>query len=241
MASFAVISACYTNIAISVTFQRDTGVLKRINGTPLPSSVYLGARMMHALFVAVLLVAITAAFGRVLYGADIPTGVTLLRFLVVLRRRRGRLLRARFRYHRGYPQRRCRAGRSQRGRSCRCCSCPGSSSRSAATRPRGSSGSPGYSRCGISPSGMQAGFLGTPFHWTDVLYRRRLGPGRPAFLGALLQLGAAQLSAGRKISRCWPETGSRQLRTVRCRRPPPRSASDSVRAAIGIRTSTSQV
>jgi ABC-2 type transport system permease protein len=84
MASFGVISACYTNIAISVSFQRDTGVLKRINGTPLPSSVYLGARMVHALAVAVLLVVLTAAFGRGLYSADIPTGVTLLRFLVML-------------------------------------------------------------------------------------------------------------------------------------------------------------
>jgi ABC-2 type transport system permease protein len=84
MAAFAVISACYTNIATSVTFQRDAGVLKRINGTPLPSASFLGARILHALLVSVLLVAITAAFGRAFYGAAIPTGVTLLRFLVVL-------------------------------------------------------------------------------------------------------------------------------------------------------------
>ena len=84
MASFGVISACYTNIGISVSFQRDTGVLKRINGTPLPSSVFLGARMLHALSVAVLLVVITAGFGRAAYSASIPTGLTLLRFLIML-------------------------------------------------------------------------------------------------------------------------------------------------------------
>jgi len=84
MASFGVISACYTNIAISVSFQRDTGVLKRTNGTPLPSSAFLGARMIQALFVAVLLVVITAGFGRAAYSASIPTGATLLRFLVML-------------------------------------------------------------------------------------------------------------------------------------------------------------
>ena len=84
MASFGVISACYTNIAISVSFQRDTGVLKRINGTPLPSSAFLGARMVQALLVAILLVVITAAFGRVFYSASVPAGLTLLRFLVVL-------------------------------------------------------------------------------------------------------------------------------------------------------------
>jgi glyoxylase-like metal-dependent hydrolase (beta-lactamase superfamily II) len=84
MACFGVISACYTNIAISVSIQRDSGVLKRTNGTPLPSAVYLGARMLHSLLVAVLLVVITAAFGRLLYNASIPTGLSLLRFLVML-------------------------------------------------------------------------------------------------------------------------------------------------------------
>src|SRR5438067_244906 len=38
MAAFSVISACYTNIAISVTFNRDAGILKRVRGTPLPGS-----------------------------------------------------------------------------------------------------------------------------------------------------------------------------------------------------------
>lgn len=84
MASFAVITACYTNIAMTVTFQRDAGVLKRTDGTPLPSGVYFFARVLHALFVGVLLVAITAAFGRAVYGADVPSGSTLLRFLIML-------------------------------------------------------------------------------------------------------------------------------------------------------------
>ena len=84
MASFAVITACFNNIAIAVTFQRDAGILKRTNGTPLPSAVYLGARILHALLVAVLLVAITAVFGKAFYHAAVPTGLTLLRFLVML-------------------------------------------------------------------------------------------------------------------------------------------------------------
>ena len=84
MASFAVITACYTNVAMNVTFQRDLGVLKRTRGTPLPGGVYLGARVLHALMVAVLLVVVTAGFGRLFYQADIPTGITLVRFLVVL-------------------------------------------------------------------------------------------------------------------------------------------------------------
>jgi ABC-2 type transport system permease protein len=84
MATFAVITACYNNIAIQLTFQRDAGVLKRTNGTPLPSSAFLGARILHALLVSVLLVAITAAFGRAFYSVSLPTGLTLLRFGAVL-------------------------------------------------------------------------------------------------------------------------------------------------------------
>jgi ABC-2 type transport system permease protein len=84
MAAFAVISACYTNIAINLAFQRDTGILKRLNGTPLPAAVYLTARVVHATLIAVLLVAITAAFGKLFYQAEIPSGGTLVRFLVML-------------------------------------------------------------------------------------------------------------------------------------------------------------
>ena len=84
MAAFGVITACYTNMAITVSFQRDAGILKRIDGSPLPRRSFLGSRVLHALVVAVLLVAITAAFGWALYSAQVPSGVTLLKFLVML-------------------------------------------------------------------------------------------------------------------------------------------------------------
>ena len=84
MATFAVITACFNNIASSTIFQREEGVLKRTKGTPLPGVSFLGAQIVHALFIMVLLIAIPAAFGRAFYGATIPTGTTLLRFLLVV-------------------------------------------------------------------------------------------------------------------------------------------------------------
>ncbi|MBI3649181.1 MAG: ABC transporter permease [Actinobacteria bacterium] len=84
MAAFSVITACYTNIAMSVTFQRDAGILKRIRGTPLPSRTYLAGRVLHATLVGIVLVALTAAFGHIAYGATIPAGATLARFVVTL-------------------------------------------------------------------------------------------------------------------------------------------------------------
>ncbi len=84
MAAFGVISACYTNIAINVSFQRDMGILKRTRGTPLPAWSYLSARVVHAMLVAFLLVAITTVFGAVAYSAHVPGGIALLEFLVAL-------------------------------------------------------------------------------------------------------------------------------------------------------------
>jgi len=84
MATFGLISACYTNIAIQVTFAREGGILKRVRGTPLPAWSYLGGRVVHAALVGFLLVAITTAFGVLVYDASIPTGVDLFRFVTVL-------------------------------------------------------------------------------------------------------------------------------------------------------------
>jgi ABC-2 type transport system permease protein len=73
IAAFSVITACYTNIAIGLSFTRDTGVLKRIHGTPLPAWAYLAGRIIHAVLMALLLVALCAAFGAVAYHATLPS------------------------------------------------------------------------------------------------------------------------------------------------------------------------
>jgi ABC-2 type transport system permease protein len=84
MAAFGVISATYTNIAITTAFQRDQGILKRLRGTPLPSWSYLFARVVHSMLVALILVVITVLFGKLAYGTDLPTGGPLLEFLATL-------------------------------------------------------------------------------------------------------------------------------------------------------------
>jgi ABC-2 type transport system permease protein len=84
MAAFGVISACYTNLAINVSFQRDMGILKRTRGTPLPAWSYLTARVVHGMLVAFLLVVITTGFGAVAYSAHVPGGIELVEFVVAL-------------------------------------------------------------------------------------------------------------------------------------------------------------
>src|SRR5881397_4044777 len=84
MSAFAIVTACYTNLAISVTFQRDAGILKRTRGTPLPGYDYLAARVTHAVLMAMILVAICSAFGATFYHATIPGGIALLETFVVV-------------------------------------------------------------------------------------------------------------------------------------------------------------
>jgi ABC-2 type transport system permease protein len=83
IAAFSIITATYTNLAISVVFQRDAGILKRTRGTPLPGWAYLFGRIVHAILVAALLVVIVAAFGAAFYHAKLPSR-TLPAFLVTI-------------------------------------------------------------------------------------------------------------------------------------------------------------
>ena len=55
-----------------------------MDGTPLPATSFLAGHVLHATLVAALLVALTAAFGASAYSADLPTGATLVEFVVML-------------------------------------------------------------------------------------------------------------------------------------------------------------
>ena len=73
IAAFSVITACYTNVAMGVSFARDQGVLKRVKGSPLPSWCYLAGRIGHAVLIGMLLVIIVTLFGATFYDVEVPT------------------------------------------------------------------------------------------------------------------------------------------------------------------------
>jgi ABC-2 type transport system permease protein len=60
---FAVVSACYTNLATSVPINRDEGILKRVRGTPLPAWIYLTARIASAVYMAFIAAALMVLVG----------------------------------------------------------------------------------------------------------------------------------------------------------------------------------
>ena len=83
IATFSIITATYTNLAINISFTRDLGVLKRIRGAPMAAWSFMVGRILHAVLVTVLLVAIVVAFGALFYQAEVPTD-TLPAFLVTM-------------------------------------------------------------------------------------------------------------------------------------------------------------
>jgi ABC-2 type transport system permease protein len=70
IAAFGIISACYSNLGVQISFRRDGGIFKRLRGTPLPAVSLIGAMIGNALMVAALLFAITMTVGTLFYGLE---------------------------------------------------------------------------------------------------------------------------------------------------------------------------
>ena len=64
IAGMSVMSTTFTAIAMNLTFLREQGILKRMRGTPMPSSAYLAALAGNAITNTALQVAIVTVAGR---------------------------------------------------------------------------------------------------------------------------------------------------------------------------------
>jgi len=72
MIGFGVVATAYAGLAINTVIRRESGVLKRIRGTPLPPAVYLGAVVLSTLIVIAIEVAIQVLVGRFVIDAGWP-------------------------------------------------------------------------------------------------------------------------------------------------------------------------
>ncbi len=70
--AFGVISATYTNLAMTLTIRRDAGVLKRLRGTPLPAWALLAGLMTSCLLVSIVLSALVVGIGVLLFDFRVP-------------------------------------------------------------------------------------------------------------------------------------------------------------------------
>ena len=73
LSALGVIAASFVNLVISVTAQRESGVLKRRRATPVPAWVLIAGRALTAIVVALAVMTVLLLIGRFGYGVHLPT------------------------------------------------------------------------------------------------------------------------------------------------------------------------
>lgn len=71
IAALSVLGACYSQLAISLAYRRQSGILKRLRATPLPTWIYFCGLLAHCVVVSIVEVALIIGVGK-LYGVPLP-------------------------------------------------------------------------------------------------------------------------------------------------------------------------
>jgi ABC-2 type transport system permease protein len=73
IAALGLIAASFVNLVISITEQREAGILKRRRATPVPAWVLIAGRSLVAIAVSLVVMTVLLAVGRFAYGVHLPT------------------------------------------------------------------------------------------------------------------------------------------------------------------------
>jgi ABC-2 type transport system permease protein len=84
IAGMAVMSTTFNALAFNITALREQGILKRIRGTPLPTSAYLAGIFGSAVTNTVSQITIICVSGKILFGLDWPQDLLALAFFVAI-------------------------------------------------------------------------------------------------------------------------------------------------------------
>ena len=72
--ALSVIASTVQTLVMSLVIAREGGRLKRSRGTPMPPWVFIAGRVGNSIVVAVIMLVLLSAIGRVFYGVPIPWG-----------------------------------------------------------------------------------------------------------------------------------------------------------------------
>jgi ABC-2 type transport system permease protein len=71
LSALGVIAASFVNLVISITAQRETGILKRRRATPVPAGVLIAGRTLTAVTVSLVVLTVLLTLGRFAYGVHL--------------------------------------------------------------------------------------------------------------------------------------------------------------------------
>jgi ABC-2 type transport system permease protein len=69
--TLGIVGATFNNVAMTITIQRERGMLKRLRGTPLPTGVFISARAASAVLNALVIVLVILLAGLIFYGVEL--------------------------------------------------------------------------------------------------------------------------------------------------------------------------
>ncbi|MGZ4279023.1 MAG: ABC transporter permease, partial [Solirubrobacteraceae bacterium] len=69
--AYGVMTTAFTNLLGGIAIQRDTGLLKRMRGTPLPGWAYLAGRIGSTMAVIAIMATVVLSAGRAVYGVPV--------------------------------------------------------------------------------------------------------------------------------------------------------------------------
>jgi ABC-2 type transport system permease protein len=72
VSALAVLHACFANLAVWLSVQRESGVLKRRRTAPVPASALVTGRSLAAIAMSLAAVAAVLVLAHIAYGVDIP-------------------------------------------------------------------------------------------------------------------------------------------------------------------------
>lgn len=72
MLTFGLIAACYTNLGMVISLRRDSGVLKRMRGTPISIGSYIGGIIGSIMITVALLTVLVVGIGMAFYHLHFP-------------------------------------------------------------------------------------------------------------------------------------------------------------------------
>lgn len=84
MIGYGVAATAFAGLAITLVIRRESGVLKRVRGTPLPPATYLAAVLASIVIVFVLQTVLIVVLGRVLFHVGLPDRIFSLVLTLLL-------------------------------------------------------------------------------------------------------------------------------------------------------------
>lgn len=70
--AYVIMLQAFSQLAITVTTQRESGQLKRLRGTPMPAWTFMAAQVLRVLVFTVFMVALLLAIGALAFGVYVP-------------------------------------------------------------------------------------------------------------------------------------------------------------------------